>query len=99
MNRFYTERETDCALRLRRLAKALERPGTWLPAVAEFGRLSSEGVEVSLASLVPQLSLDGEHAAALREFVELCGEVGTPLRPAIAPPPLTAPAPPPLLPP
>ena len=78
VNRFYTGREADCAWRLRRLAKALESPSIWLPAVAEVGRLSSEGVEVSLAAeLLPQLlpQLDQEHAAALREFVDLCGEV------------------------
>ena len=46
------------------------------PAPEQVGRLSSEGVEVSLAALLPQLtSLDQEHAAALREFVGLCGEV------------------------
>ena len=76
VNRFYAGREVACAQLLRRLAKVLESPSRWLPAVAEVGRLSSEGVEVSLAALLPQLStLDEEHAAALREFVDLCGEV------------------------
>ena len=76
VNRFYAGREVACAQLLRRLAKVLESPSRWLPAVAEVGRLSSEGVEVSLAALLPQLStLDEEHAAALREFVDLCGEL------------------------
>ena len=76
VNRFYAGREVACAQLLRRLAKVLESPSRWMPVVAEVGRLSSEGVEVSLAALLPQLStLDEEHAAALREFVDLCGEV------------------------
>lgn len=76
VNSFYSGREVDCALRLHRLAKALESPSLWMPAVAEVVRLSSEGMEVSLAALLPQLTLlDQEHAAALREFVDLCGEL------------------------
>ena len=78
MNTFYAGREAECAQRLARLAKALESPKEWLPAHAEVERLSGEGVEVSLAAVVPTLEVDEAHAAALREFVELCGEARRP---------------------